>query len=270
MKNGLMLAVGLAALALAAPAHAVDTTASTDATALGDALEGPGISFTSATLTGNGPQVGFFSNGGAALGINSGIVLTTGSLGCVGSSNTSTQCTGGSGTFSQLELAFTATSSDLFFNYVFASEEYNEFVNQGFNDTFSLVLNGMGFSNVNLAMLPGMGGPVSINNVNNGSNSAFFRDNTVLGLPIEYDGLTTLLTAQALGLTVGQNYTLTFNISDQGDSVLDSAVFIQGGSVGTVPPVIPEPGTWAMMIGGFGILGAAMRRRRSIPAAATA
>jgi hypothetical protein len=26
---------------------------------------------------------------------------------------------------------------------------------------------------------------------------------------------------------------------------------------------VPEPSTWAMMIGGFGIVGGAMRRRRS-------
>jgi hypothetical protein len=27
---------------------------------------------------------------------------------------------------------------------------------------------------------------------------------------------------------------------------------------------VPEPATWAMMIGGFGLLGAAARRRRRI------
>jgi hypothetical protein len=250
----------------ASPAYAVDTTVSTDANALATSLQGPGVTFTGATLTSNGPEVGLFSNGAAALGIDSGIVLTTGGLGCVGSSNTSTQCTGASGSASSLALAFTATSTDLFFNYVFASEEYNEFVNQGFNDTFSLLLNGPGFSNVNLAVLPGGGGVVSIDNVNNGSNSAFYRDNTVLGLPIQYDGLTTVLTAQALGLTIGSSYTLTFGITDNGDTVLDSAVFIQGGSVGVVTPPtggVPEPGTWAMMLLGFGAIGLAMRRKHA-------
>jgi hypothetical protein len=32
-------------------------------------------------------------------------------------------------------------------------------------------------------------------------------------------------------------------------------------------PVIPEPGTWAMMIAGFGLVGLAARRRRAIAAA---
>ncbi len=264
------LALNAAALALvtvSSPAFAVDTVVSTDPNALATSLEGPGVTFTGANLTSNGPQVGFFSNGAAALGINSGIVLTTGGLSCVGSANTQSGCTGGSGTASSLGLDFTATSTELFFNYVFASEEYNEFVNSAFNDSFTLLLNGLGFSNVNLAVLPGSGDVVSINTVNNGANAVYFRDNTVLGLPIQYDGLTTVLTAQALGLTIGSNYTLTFGITDNGDSVLDSAVFIQGGSVGTVTPptgAVPEPSTWAMMLLGFGAMGVAVRRRRKL------
>jgi len=31
----------------------------------------------------------------------------------------------------------------------------------------------------------------------------------------------------------------------------------------TVPGAVPEPATWAMMIGGFGMVGGAMRRRRT-------
>ena len=34
--------------------------------------------------------------------------------------------------------------------------------------------------------------------------------------------------------------------------------------VGSVSPVVPEPATWAMMIAGFGLIGAAMRRRTSV------
>ncbi|WP_439532925.1 PEPxxWA-CTERM sorting domain-containing protein [Polymorphobacter sp.] len=41
-----------------------------------------------------------------------------------------------------------------------------------------------------------------------------------------------------------------------------------GGGVIIIPPtegvgdVVPEPGTWTLMIGGFGVLGMAMRNRR--------
>jgi hypothetical protein len=41
---------------------------------------------------------------------------------------------------------------------------------------------------------------------------------------------------------------------------VDTSVFTQG-SVGV--PAVPEPATWAMMISGFGLLGAAARRRRA-------
>ena len=41
---------------------------------------------------------------------------------------------------------------------------------------------------------------------------------------------------------------------------------INGISVGG-NPAIPEPSTWALMIGGFGLAGAALRRRRAIAAA---
>ncbi|MBY0521352.1 MAG: DUF4394 domain-containing protein [Sphingomonas sp.] len=37
-----------------------------------------------------------------------------------------------------------------------------------------------------------------------------------------------------------------------------------------IAPTVPEPATWAMMIGGFGIIGGALRRRRANVAVATA
>jgi hypothetical protein len=35
------------------------------------------------------------------------------------------------------------------------------------------------------------------------------------------------------------------------------------GTFSVAPPSVPEPASWAMMVGGFGLLGAAMRRRRA-------
>lgn len=41
---------------------------------------------------------------------------------------------------------------------------------------------------------------------------------------------------------------------------IDNLTFTVRENVG--PPVIPEPGTWVMMMAGFGLVGGAMRRRR--------
>jgi hypothetical protein len=152
-----------------------------------------------------------------------------------------------------LKFDFTSASGNVFFNYVFASEEYNEWVGSQFNDSFQLLLNGN-----NIAFLPGGGGVVSINNVNNGSNSAFFKNNTGLAFDTQFDGLTTVLTASATGL-VGTN-TFEFLIQDLGDSQLDSGVFIQAGTFSDQPTSVPEPGTLALL--GLGMLGFTAARRR--------
>jgi hypothetical protein len=261
MNRLLLISASLCAT-FASPALAVDTVASSDATAMGTSLAGTGFHLTGATLT-TDTENGFFSNG-SAIGINQGVVLTTGALRCVGNANTENGCTG-NGTNSSLVLTFTLDADSLFFNYVFGSEEYNEYVGSQFNDSFQLLLNGPGFSNVNLAQVPGGGGDVTINNVNSGSNSAYYNNNSPAVVPFELDGFTDVLTASAAGLTPGATYTLSFNITDVGDSNLDSAVFIQGGTVGTQPTppgAVPEPATWAMMLLGFGAIGFAARRTR--------
>ncbi|MBA2920695.1 PEPxxWA-CTERM sorting domain-containing protein [Sphingomonas sp. MAH-20] len=44
---------------------------------------------------------------------------------------------------------------------------------------------------------------------------------------------------------------------------LSSAVIYKTGSFVQPPPPVPEPATWAMMIGGFGLLGVVARHRRA-------
>ncbi len=56
----------------------------------------------------------------------------------------------------------------------------------------------------------------------------------------------------------GEIYSLTF----RGLSPADETAFIDGVSVATVP----EPATWALMIGGFAMIGAARRRSRAVTA----
>lgn len=254
LKNA-ALAATLAILSSSASALVVNS--SNDATALANTLGGAGIVITNAALsTASSTGAGIFSGGAASIGFDSGVLLTTGTVNCAPGPNTQASCTG-SGTSSSLSFDFTTTTGNIFFNYVFASEEYNEYVNSSFNDTFALLLNG-----VNIALLPN-GDTVSINNVNNGSNATFYRDNTVLGLNTQFDGLTTILTASATGLT-GTN-SFEFRIQDVGDANFDSGVFIQASTFSAEPPKpspVPEPATTALF--GLGMLGFAVARRKSL------
>jgi hypothetical protein len=67
---------------------------------------------------------------------------------------------------------------------------------------------------------------------------------------IQYDGFTKVFTASGTGLTGTNNIKLA--IADAGDSVWDSAVFIEAGTFSSEPEPIPEPMT---ILGSFVALG---------------
>lgn len=135
--------------------------------------------------------------------------------------------------------------------YVFASEEYPEWVFEGYNDSFAFVVDG-----VNVARVPNTTTPVSIDTINWAVNSQYFRDNDFGSINIEYDGLTTILTANvyaALNPNLS-THSMIFSIADVGDAAWDSAVFIKADSF-----QVPEPATLSVLAG----LGAlAIRRKR--------
>jgi hypothetical protein len=149
-----------------------------------------------------------------------------------------------------LELQFESNSGNVSFNFVFASDEYNEYAYTNVNDVFGLFVDGE-----NVALIPGTSTYVSIDTVNGGggcfdqlpcpaaSYPEFFNDNdfivdgVVVRNPpfnIEYDGFTHVLTATKLGIGAG-THTLKLAISDAGDKFVDSAVFIEAGSLTDEP-----------------------------------
>jgi gliding motility-associated-like protein len=236
----------------------------TAAQAVQNILLGPGITASNITFSGNASQLGSFIGTNCYLGLDSGVIMATGSvIGALGPNNqTSATFPGGGfngpgdndlylaagGGFPQthdaavLQFDFIPTGDSLSFRFVFASDEYLVYVGS-INDVFGFFLSGPGFSGpysngaVNIALVPGTTNPVSINSVNNVSNSAYYVNNgTGSNAPynannqyIQYNGLTTVLTANA-NVQCGQTYHIKLAIADLSDAILDSGVFLQAGS----------------------------------------
>ena len=198
-------------------------------------LLGGGIIANNHSFIGDSNQIGFFNGINSNLGIDSGIVLSSGSVleligpNATGSTSTSYSLTGDvtldAVTFPDptndaavLEFDFIPTSDTLRFKYVFGSEEYLEFVNS-FNDAFGFFLSGPNpsggnYVDQNLAIVPGtVNTAVTINNVNNLVNPAFYVDNgdgftapqSTDPTVIQSDGFTTPLTAVA-AVNCGDTY----------------------------------------------------------------
>jgi len=290
MKKAIILI--LASIGFSGVANAnlmvVDTN---NGTTLTNNILGSGVTVSNISVIGNSNQSGTFTNGlTGGIGIDEGIVLTTGTAQTAASDNTSDDFTVDTGTggnaalsaivgedtFNQnvLQFDFTTTTGDLFFDYVFASEEYNEFVDSEFNDIFALFVDG-----VNIARAPD-NQVVAINTVNCGNpfnasqvtdNCAFYNNNDLDdGGPffnIEYDGFTNVFTAEALDLGIG-DHTMIFAIADTADEAWDSAIFIAGGSFSGVDPgddddvgTVPEPSIVALFAAGLFGIGFARRRK---------
>lgn len=143
-----------------------------------------------------------------------------------------------------LEFDFVPNGDTLRFNYVFGSEEYLEWVSSSFNDVFGFFLSGPGIAGpysggaANIAIVPGtVNTPVTIDNVNDVTNSAYYVDNGDGWSPpqntdstvLNFDGFTTVLTAEAI-VQCGQTYHIKMAVADAGDHILDSGVFLEAGS----------------------------------------
>lgn len=148
--------LGLAAMSGNAAAIMIDTT--TDSTLLTDTIVGSNITvdYSSINYVGSTNQAAIFTDGfSSGLAIDQGIMLTTGDASLAAGPNsrqdsganlgtdgdtTMSDLVGGLDTFDAniLEFEFTTSTGDLFFDFIFASEEYNEYLE--YNDPFALLL----------------------------------------------------------------------------------------------------------------------------------
>jgi hypothetical protein len=224
-----------------------------NASTLATTLLGAGVTISGTpTLQGAAAQAGTFTNGPALIGFSSGILLSSGNVadaastwagqdlpdtneGGGGNAQLSALISG-QATFDAavLSFSFIPTASQIFFSYTFASAEYPNFIG-AFNDPMGLFVNG-----TNVALIPGTSTPVTINNVNAGNHAAFFNKYNSTGDTLPYGGETKVLTATA-NVNPGVVNTIVLGVADALDHSLDSAVFIQAGSLSTAPPGVPVP-----------------------------
>ncbi len=156
-----------------------------------------------------------------------------------------------------LEFDFVTSSEFLSFNYVFGSEEYLEYVGSKYNDVFGFFIDGPGLDHVNLAKLPSSGAPITVNNINHKKNRKFYHDNSFQNTShpfiwdnrkkkpvrnkrygktpkeppykVQYDGFTRVLEARC-AVVPNEIYHIKIAIADVSDYILDSGVFLEGGS----------------------------------------
>jgi hypothetical protein len=121
------------------------------------------------------------------------------------------------------------TGSTLHVRYVFASEEYPEYVGSPYNDVMVVEVGG-----TNCAKVPGTDAPVAVNNVNHQTNTAHYVDNSTgaAGYSTTMDGLTVPLTC-SVPVTPGQPVTVRIAVADTSDAILDSAVALVDGGIWT-------------------------------------
>lgn len=170
-----------------------------------------GVQIINPQFTGDYRQLGYFTNAGNYIDINEGIILSTGdarisqlhnrkwpppcdynngylndgtvlNIGHVFSAEVPVMssytdadlkelATGGVYSAAVLEFDFIPNAEGVSFDFIFASEEYSEFVNNIYNDVFGFFVSGPGingpFSNngINVALVPNTIDPISINTI---------------------------------------------------------------------------------------------------------
>ncbi|MDR6514140.1 choice-of-anchor L domain-containing protein [Chryseobacterium camelliae] len=199
---------------------------------------------------------GYFNKATTAFPFKDGIILSTGYANKGGNSFISSTLSDNVGTGSDpdlvaatnptqtlndaviLEFDFVPTSSQVKFNYLFASEEYTGSFPCSYSDAFALLLKPVGSTApyVNMAVLPGGAGPVSVTNIHPAIsgvcgevNANFFGGYNTSNIETNFNGRTIPLTASAT-VVPGQAYHFKMVLADAGDTAYDSAVFLEGGS----------------------------------------
>ncbi|MCB9169727.1 MAG: choice-of-anchor L domain-containing protein [Flavobacteriales bacterium] len=243
-----MVLCGLILGGMTAAEAQLNVAQQTDLQELASTITGQGVSISNPQINCASQGYGEFTYSGSLFGgVTEGVILTSGriedAIGPNDAENTSYQpSTGGDPllnivtgrtTYNACKFEFDVIPSGdtLHFDFVFGSEEYNEWVGSQYNDVFGFFISGPGISgdpgagnDHNIALVPNTSTPVTINNVNNGSNSNYYHDNAG-GADIQYDGFTQGLYAEST-VQACETYHLKLIVADASDKKFDSGVFI--------------------------------------------
>lgn len=247
----------------------INVLASQTASGLAQKLAGAGVTISNPVLSCPTIANGFFTVTNSNLGLDSGILLTTGRAASSGSSigvngnssllasnddgapgDTSLLALAGQQTYDACNLEFDVipNGDTISINYVFSSEEYINSVCGPYNDAFAFFISGFGITGAdNMALVPGTDIPVTINSINNGVPgkvgtlinctsmgtgapfTAYYIDNAA-GTTLTHEGFTTVLKAvHAVSPCVQYHFKIV--IADAGDPLYDSGVFLEAGSL---------------------------------------
>ncbi len=231
---------------------------------------GHGVEVLNVKYIGKEFSTGKFSNIGDVIGIDRGIIMTTGkaSMASLPNSNEKhTSYSSGLGIDSDLskaaetnaplydictfEITFKPFSDSLSFDYVFASNEYPEFSCDSFNDVFGFFISGPNpdggiYDYENIALIPNTDSAVSIHNIHpvyddpNSGKPYCDQDHEQYYNPLLqsqqnkmfYDGYINIFSAEAKVVPC-QEYKIKISIADVADKTHDSAVFLKAKSFST-------------------------------------
>ncbi len=204
---------------------------------------------------------GYFNSGNSDFDIQEGVLLTTGKARSAEGPNDELLSEGPAGggwpgdqdleqaiqmnnttNATVLEFDFIPYTTNISFEYLFASEQYLTSGSQNqcnYTDGFAFLIKKANTNEAyqNLALVPGTNTPVAVNTVRGPGglcepvNPQYFGSYNELEHPINYNGQTVVMTAQA-EVELGELYHIKLVIADQGNNLYDSAVFLKGGSFG--------------------------------------
>lgn len=181
-------------------------------------LSGNGASFATQILGSTGQLLGFPSGGdGDFLILSTGIAshLTTLEDDGSGLQGTDLGAPGAEGDTASVKFTLAVPAGSSFqrfkMDFMFLTEEYPEFLNQGFNDTFEVFINGTNIAEDEF------GAPIEVDN-------AFFTGEAAPGT--YFDGRTNRLTLNYIVPNGVTTLEVELRLSDVGDGIVDSAVLV--------------------------------------------